>query len=200
MYRPERKDGMIEHQGEPIFELVGGWLCLDFTNTANYGSEENRNDRLKSYADLVLWSQLVGTLTPEGAQHLGREAERRPTAAMAADRQPTPADLANLNAALAKMLAQSQLVPTKNGFAWTWTGDATALERLIWPIAWSATELLTSDNLRRVGECAGHNCGWLFLDTSRNHSRRWCNMRECGNRAKARRHYRRRRLVKTARA
>ncbi|MCB0153982.1 MAG: CGNR zinc finger domain-containing protein, partial [Anaerolineae bacterium] len=56
----------------------------------------------------------------------------------------------------------------------------------------SAAELLTSDRLNRVGQCAGESCGWLFLDTTRNHSRRWCEMEHCGNRAKAKRHYRRR--------
>ncbi len=210
---------MIEHQIEHPFELIGGWLCLDFTNTVNYGSKENPNDRLKSYDDLILWSQWVGTLTPEEAQPLRQEVERRPAAAVvalhqakelrdvlyrifsaiAADHHPIAADLANLNVVLTEMLALSQLVPVRDGFicAWAWAGDEAALERLIWPVAWSAAELLTSENLRRVGECAGHDCGWLFLDTSRNHSRRWCNMRECGNRAKARRHYRRRRLVKT---
>lgn len=64
----------------------------------------------------------------------------------------------------------------------------------MWPIAWSITELLLSDKLSRVGQCAAENCGWLFLDTTRNHSRRWCEMEHCGNRAKAKRHYRRRRV------
>jgi predicted RNA-binding Zn ribbon-like protein len=61
------------------------------------------------------------------------------------------------------------------------------------PIARSAAELLTSETLSRVRECGGATCTWLFLDASRNRSRRWCSMESCGNRAKARRHYRRRR-------
>jgi predicted RNA-binding Zn ribbon-like protein len=217
--RLEKEGLMVEIQEEHTFELIAGWLCLDFTNTVNYGNPANPNDRLKGYGDLVLWSQLAGTVTAAEAQHLRQEAERRPTAAVAAlqqakalrdalyrifsaiaaDHQPSTADLANLNVVLAEMLARSQLVPVRDGFAWAWAGEEAALERLTWPVAWSAAELLTAENMRRVGECAGHNCGWLFLDTSRNHSRRWCNMRECGNRAKAQRHYRRRRLVKTAR-
>src|ERR671930_579256 len=72
-----------------------------------------------------------------------------------------------------------------NGFAWV-------ADDVLAPVVWSAAELLTSGPLERVRECPGDDtCGWLFLDTSRNGSRRWCDMRTCGNRAKARRYYRR---------
>lgn len=209
---------MAEIQEEHTFELIAGWLCLDFTNTVNYGNPANPNDRLKGYGDLVLWSQLAGTVTAAEAQRLRQEAERRPAdavvalkkaitlrdaihglfSAVAADHNSAAEHLANLNVVLVEMLAQSRIIPTLDGFTWIWAGDETVLERLIWPVAWSAAELLTSEELARVGECSGDNCGWLFFDTSRNHSRRWCTMNECGNRAKARRHYRRRRLVKTS--
>jgi predicted RNA-binding Zn ribbon-like protein len=77
---------------------------------------------------------------------------------------------------------------------WRWAGDAEsepALDRVLWPVARSAAELLTSDDLAAVRECAAPDCRWLFLDRSRNRSRRWCAMATCGNRSKARRHYRR---------
>ena len=78
-----------------------------------------------------------------------------------------------------------------DSFTWEWTGDEAALDRMLWPVVGSAADLLTSEDLDRVGECQGDGCGWLFIDMSRNHSRRWCDMGDCGNRAKARRHYRR---------
>ena len=62
---------------------------------------------------------------------------------------------------------------------------------LLWPVVRDAAELLVAGELRRVGKCCGDNCDWLYLDTSRNRSRRWCDMQSCGNRAKARRHYHR---------
>ena len=63
---------------------------------------------------------------------------------------------------------------------------------MLWPVAWSAAELLAQGPLERIRECPGQDtCGWLFLDLSKNASRRWCDMRVCGNRAKARRHYER---------
>ena len=66
---------------------------------------------------------------------------------------------------------------------------AEALERPLWPVLWAAAELLTSADRDRVRACASDPCRWLFLDLSRNRSRRWCSMEDCGNRAKARRHY-----------
>jgi predicted RNA-binding Zn ribbon-like protein len=74
---------------------------------------------------------------------------------------------------------------------WTWAAADDALEAPLWPILRSAAEILTSEDRQQVRECAGTACTWLFLDRSRNRSRRWCSMESCGNREKARRHYRR---------
>ena len=162
----------------PLFKTVGGWLCLDFVDSVNWDTETREAERFFGYADLVRWGQFAKTLTSDEAKQLFQEAIRRP-------------DLAALNAALSKVLANACLVPAEDGFAWAWGGEDAALRRVLWPIVRSAAELLTSDKLDRVGQCAGDSCGWLFLDTSRNRSRRWCEMEHCGNRAKARRHYRR---------
>jgi predicted RNA-binding Zn ribbon-like protein len=115
-------------------------------------------------------------------------------AAIAHRQSPHATDLITLNAALSETLARSQIAPTDTGFIWQWAGDGDALDRPLWSIARSAADLLTSDDLQRVGQCADdRGCGWLFLDASRNHTRRWCDIRDCGNRAKAHRHYERKR-------
>jgi predicted RNA-binding Zn ribbon-like protein len=100
-------------------------------------------------------------------------------------------DLATFNSALSAALAQSQVIKTAEGFAWDWNAAEDALDRMLWPVMQDAADLLTSSALDRVGQCADDQCGWLFLDTSRNRSRKWCSMKDCGNRAKARRHYQR---------
>jgi predicted RNA-binding Zn ribbon-like protein len=105
--------------------------------------------------------------------------------------QPPAADLAAFNAELARSLARSRIVLTAEGFAWDWTDGGDALDQMLWPVVRDASDLLTSEELDRVGQCADDRCGWLFLDSSRNRSRRWCSMEDCGNRAKARRHYQR---------
>ena len=196
-------------------KLLGGQLSLGFANTADWHASDHPVEFLTSYSDLVAWSQHVGILTDHRAQRLLKEAARRPVDASAVleraialreaiyrifsaishGRPPQAADLAIFNAELSGALAQSQIVSTAEGFAWDWAGAEDALDGMLWPVVHDAAGLLTSEELDRVGQCADDRCGWLFLDTSRNRSRRWCSMEDCGNRAKARRHYERKRAV-----
>ena len=196
----------------PIFKNLGGWLCLDFVNTQNWGTHERRYERFESYDDFVRFARHFELLTEAEAHQLREEAAQRPEeaiamfeaglalrdmlhrifAAVASKQTPPPADLATLNSLLSQTLPHLRLIPSGKGFAWGWARTETDLEGVFWPVVYSAAELLTSEKLARLGQCAGEDCGWLFLDTSRNHSRRWCEMQHCGNRVKARRHYRRR--------
>lgn len=208
---------MMEHRPveavtqKPPFKAVGGWLCLDFVNSVNWASATREAERFFEYSDLVRWGRFAGTLTEQEALLLREAAQRRPQeaakvyrwaldlrarlhrilTAVVAGQSPEAADMALLNRALRQALVRSKLAPAAAGFTWFWAGAEDALERVLWPVLWSAAELLTSKKLARVGQCAGESCGWLFVDTSRNRSRRWCEMAHCGNRAKARRHYRR---------
>jgi predicted RNA-binding Zn ribbon-like protein len=98
-----------------------------------------------------------------------------------------------LNAAVRDAAERRQIVATGRGFRWRWAGGGTSLESVLWPIARSAGELLASEERSQVRVCDADTCAWLFVDRSRNRSRRWCSMDSCGNRAKARRHYSRKR-------
>jgi predicted RNA-binding Zn ribbon-like protein len=163
-----------------------------------------------SYADLVVWGQyadvvteqeeaarrpIVASAVVERAIAL-REAIYRVFSAVAGGRTPKTDDIATLSSFLSEAMSRLQLALTADGFTWSWTGDGDSLEQMLWPVAQSAARLLTSGELNRVGMCAGDGCGWLFFDASKNRSRRWCAMEDCGNRAKARRHYRRSRIPK----
>jgi predicted RNA-binding Zn ribbon-like protein len=203
---------MLEHETQTL-NLKSGRLCLDFANTADWHASDQPEERLNSYANLVSWSEQVGILTKDEAQQLLREAAHRPNdAATVLDRaiafreaiyrifsaisrgtSPREADLAILNEILSATLGRLQLVSTPDGFSWEWNAGGDRLDQMLWPVAQSAADLLTSAELVRVGQCADERCGWLFMDMSRNRSRRWCDMRDCGNRAKARRHYERKR-------
>jgi predicted RNA-binding Zn ribbon-like protein len=197
-------------------KLLGGRLSLDFANTADWHAGDHPVEFLTSYSDLVAWSQHVGILTDRQAQRLLREAARRPEdattvleraialreaiyrifSAISPGRSPQAADLAAFNAELAGALAQSRIVSTAEGFAWDWADAEDALDQMLWPVVHDAAGLLTSEEMDRVGKCADDRCGWLYLDMSRNRSRRWCAMEDCGNRAKARRHYERKRTAR----
>lgn len=206
--------GIAEKPGADVdagtLPLRGGQLCLDFANTVDWhAGARHGQEYLTTYAELVAWGRHTGILAENEARGLMEEAARQPTWAHAALRRAValreviyrvfaslthgrPADagdVAALNAALAEAYAHLRLRADGARFSWAWEADGPALDRMLWPVARSAAELLTSDDLGQVRECAGDPCGWLFLDTSKNHSRRWCDMAGCGNRAKARRHY-----------
>ncbi|MEJ2606054.1 MAG: ABATE domain-containing protein [Anaerolineales bacterium] len=195
---------------EKNWDFDAGLLPLDFTNTAEWHARSDPIENLNSYADLVSWSWKAGLLTEKAAQSLLETAERRPQDARraldrvielrealyrifshsAAGTQIPNEDLASFNAALGEALHRVRLDASRDGFSWGWSDDNQNLEAMLWPILWKSAELLTSEDLKRVGECADdRGCGYLFYDNSRNHSRRWCSMESCGNRAKVQRQY-----------
>lgn len=191
------------------FEFTGGRLCLDFANTVSRRPTYHPQDRLTSFSRLVAWSRQARIVTAREAQRLIQQGIRHPEAAteplehaiglreaiyrifsaITAGRRPSVADLSTLNTSLAHAMAMSQIVHTANGFDWGWQDNNNALDRMLWPVARSAADLLASGGWIALRECSGRTCRWLFLDNSRNHSRRWCDMKVCGNRAKAHRHY-----------
>ena len=194
---------------EENLKLESGWLCLDFANTAEWHLSEHPTERLTSYAELIAWARSINLLSDRAAPQLLRVADQHPSeaarvldravtlreaiyrifVAVAAGKSPSTDDQSTLNAELSRSLSQSRLVWNKANFDWGRDEDD-ALDQVLWWVLRSATDLLTSADIKRVGVCADdRGCGWLFYDTSRNRTRQWCSMRGCGNRAKARRHY-----------
>lgn len=196
----------IEH-----YDPVGGNLALDLANTANRASHPEPRDKLRAYEDVVVWGERTGLFGSGLAGALRAEAERRPDAAgvalartaelrealyaifsaVGANRAPPESDVLTLDAFLRGGAAHRRIQRDKDGWTWRWEAGDEPLEQHLWPTAWAAADLLTDGDLRRVKECANDTCSWLFVDMSKNRSRRWCDMKDCGNRAKARRHYRR---------
>ena len=189
-----------------------GTLCLDFANTVDWHSSSKPKDTLGGYAGLLEWSRLQGLVSPAEAASLVdksserakerdatmadavtlREAIYRLFSAGAHGKAPAEGDLDVLNDHLARGLSRARVRSHSGGYRWGWDSGDRPLGMMLWPIARSAAELLTSENYQRVKECANEEegCGWLFLDTSRSQNRVWCSMKGCGNRAKFRRYYR----------
>jgi len=188
-------------------ELSGGALALDFANTVGGTHVRPTHDHLQSYGDIASFAVLAGGLPPGVAKRLADRAERDPRratavyelgialresiwavfSALASGDSPRDADLDLIADAAADGAARSRLVYDKAGVSWSLPADSDELDRPLWDIARSAADLLTSGDHERIKECASTSCEWVFLDRSRNRSRRWCDMSDCGNRAKARR-------------
>jgi len=197
----------------PPFEWIGGRTCLDFTNTVTWAGPLRPNERLGRYGDLVEWAEKSEILDESAARRLRRAARSDPAAATAAvaeahalrdaihevigaragRREPTPGAAETLNRYLGRALGRLRLAVDGDACSWVFADQGDELDRMLWPVAWSTASLLTSADLALVRVCASPQCGWLFLDRSRNRSRRWCDMKGCGNTAKARRHYARKR-------
>ena len=192
--------------------LLGGVLCLDFTNTTSGRGTLHCQEHLRRFEHLLAWGRHAGAIDETAARALEevtlgprsdrrivtraiglREALRDVFHAIVAGISPPTGALAVLNRTLAEAMAAAVLEATPHGFAWRWPEGIAKPERLLWPVARSAAELLTGGDLRRLKVCAGNDCGWIFLDTSRSGRRRWCEMEVCGSRAKMRRYHQRQR-------
>jgi predicted RNA-binding Zn ribbon-like protein len=197
------------------FHLTGGALCLDFANTVSWRRAAEPTERLANFADLLSWGRQSGVIDETEAGRLDLIARRQPRKAEAALRRArtlretiyraffalasggrvAPSDLASLDEALARSLRHVRIVAQGDAFSLAWRAESRDLDRVIWPIAKSAADLLVSAEIPLLRRCNGLTCGWLFLDRSRTRQRRWCDMRVCGNRTKVRNFHRRHRAV-----
>jgi predicted RNA-binding Zn ribbon-like protein len=194
------------------FDLCGGHPALDFVNSLDFRfSSGGRIEGLQSYDDLLRFTrqtrlldsaqlaQVERTVTPaagmralRGARAL-REALAATFYAVIEGRAPPSGDLETLQrcfhvADRHRELRWRQGVSEHSGLAWSWPRDEGDAELPLWVIAHAARDLLLADQMERVRACEVETCRWLFLDTSKSHTRRWCNMKVCGNRVKARRY------------
>ena len=188
-------------------KFIAAHPALDFVNTVGgWPAGTAVEDKLENFDDLIHWgklAKLVEAADVTAAIGLARRHQRQAAHVLARarslrgvlhrlfnccleNRNPAAADLKAFQEELRIARRHQLLAGTGRGFLWTWD-HGPALDSILWRISQSAADLLVSPDLARVRRCAGENCGWMFLDTTRNHSRQWCDMRDCGNLAKVRR-------------
>ena len=174
------------------FQFIAGALCLDFVNTVGaWVDGELLRDKLAHPDDLKNWSRIANIVGPRTRMTEAifrraivlRLALHRIFTAVIGKRAPSKADLEILNRELALARSREFLEQDEDAYGLRFPETP---EKVLWAVVRSAAELLTSENLARLRQCPGEECAWLFLDTSRNGMRQWCQMRVCGNRAKAR--------------
>jgi predicted RNA-binding Zn ribbon-like protein len=196
------------------FDLCGGHPALDFVNSLDQRFDERGPvESLCDYADLLRFTQQTSLLHTRQVRRLGSavtaeaatralRAARELREAMAATfygrvdaHAPASADIRTLERYFRAASAHQELLwkqPAENSsarlaMAWDWGRFETHAELPVWIVSQSASQLMLSDAMDRVRACGADTCRWLFLDTSKNHTRRWCKMKVCGNRMKARR-------------
>jgi predicted RNA-binding Zn ribbon-like protein len=187
-----------------VFDRCAGHVALDFANAVGSRHTDAPIDHLPSYRQLLDFARQCELLPAAQLARMARQAAEDPAGAAAAlrravelrealyrlfagaarGRSPEAGDLALLNRAVGRM-------QIGRDFEWQWAAGPDALDAMLGPIVRAALELLMSKRRERVRVCAADDCVWVFLDTSKNRSRRWCDMKQCGNRNKVRRFHRR---------
>jgi predicted RNA-binding Zn ribbon-like protein len=187
------------------FELIAGHPALDFINTLDWRFRDSGPEELMhDYDHLLRFAAQSGLLTPGHAQLIRRGANNRAATqafhsalelreasaqifyTLMDERTPPPDAIKTLNRHLHAAQSHSSLVWENSRLKPAWISERDP-SLPFWLLAQSASGLLTTDAIDSLRACADPQCRWLFLDTSKNHSRRWCDMKVCGNRMKARR-------------
>lgn len=198
-----------EFEPDTRWRLVGARPCLDFVNTVGGRDDEDRIRRedLPDYDSLLRWSAFASLVAPPEVDRLREQARRSGAAAgrvlrravrlreavyrigkaLLGGEPPGEAELQVLDRELREARKHQRLVARAERLESDWIRDPKRLDRVLWPIALSAASVFGSEEVSLVKQCGGPSCGWLFLDTTRNHSRQWCRMADCGNVAKVRR-------------
>ena len=182
---------------ERTLRHIGGRTCLDFVNTANWSASGDLiDDKLETDEDIAIWCRVAGLADVSGTRDRldailrFRGSLRRVLLAAMSGTSPADEDLAALNDALSSLPHQTLHPSAEKG---TSVSASLTLDQAV---AVSAMALLNRQSeIGRVKVCPGDNCAWMFLDESKNRRRTWCSMDACGNRAKAKRHYRRKTTV-----
>lgn len=188
------------------YKLVGGQLSLDLINTISWPGTSREHDWLDPPSNFATWARAVGIAdrqaqtwmeeqlpqsAQEGQARLGvvksaRRVLRETIRPLAIGESPPSRAILELNRLLSRACTRRYLDPET--LLWQWV-TPTTLEQTIAPVIWNAAEVVTSIDPQRIGRCP--TCDWLFHDASRNRSRRWCDMDDCGSRDKALRYYHR---------
>ncbi|MCJ8521795.1 putative RNA-binding Zn ribbon-like protein [Pseudorhizobium tarimense] len=173
---------------------ISGNLALDLANTISWRNTSREVDHLATFDNVVAWSKDVGligddfVLSPSEQKTLYeqvlalRTAIRGAGSAIANDLDPSRPDSDVIRDIAALALCQASLSGTP------YTLHFEGIYRVTGAIAWSALDLLRGEELSRLKQCPPDDCHWLFIDRTKNASRRWCDMGTCGNRAKKKAH------------
>ncbi|HEX5207539.1 MAG TPA: CGNR zinc finger domain-containing protein [Steroidobacteraceae bacterium] len=188
-------------------QFFGGRVCLDFANTLDWRLTDSPVELIPDYPALLAWSERRETLPTRAVARLRAQAARRTEADVIVREAHllrgqiwaiTEDLIARRRARLSALNRQLAELPSEPGLCfqggrYVFELDGANLRQPLWPVLWSLTAVLASEDAARVGSCQAEGCGWYFIDESPGHSRMWCSSEVCGNRERVRRAYARRR-------
>ena len=204
-----------DHPSAETFKCPAGEFALDYCNTGQGIRGMRGIEWFNSFAELLNWLEASGAIARKQASALRARADRSPEEAnkvfaralglreaiarvliaKTAEEKPGADDLRLIEREYAQTAPCGRLVPSDDGFRWTVDAEAEALDAVLRPVLESAVSLMTSERIKRLRRCGNTTCYWLFLDQTKNCSRRWCEMKSCGNLMKVRRHRERHRTA-----
>jgi predicted RNA-binding Zn ribbon-like protein len=193
-------------QKERIFELSGGHPVLDLVNTLDWRFRASGPEELlEGYNDVVRFTEQTGLMAAADARKLLRtvpdskgskvvvavrelrEAAAEVLYAAVDGKSPAPSALKRLQECFASVKQHEELHWDGEKLGWKLPQSGSAVDSPLLLLTLSAADFMTSEQMHLLRECGNTECRWLFVDTSKNHTRRWCDMKICGNRMKARR-------------
>ena len=187
-----------------LTQFFGGRVCLDFGNTLDWRTSEQPQELIPNFETLLGWCERRRTMPSAALSKLRARAASKPQEAEVviaaafrlreeiwslseALRTGSKIGIERINAMTKALPSQPRLIAEGADYVFDLPGRE--LEEVLWPILWSTTALLTSNDAARIGMCHAEGCGWFFVDESPNRSRLWCSSEVCGNRERARRSY-----------
>ena len=196
-YVKEKYDHRLPNRAGSL-HLLGGNLALDFANTESGRNGPHHLNHIQSATDIVTWARHAeiiddgAALTDMRQEQEGlfvegqalRETIYQINSTLAGGHHPSPHTTQALARAHGKTLQSATLALRDGQYSWIWGPDAKLADVVLGPIAHAAVVLLTQSDRKRIKQCQGNHCGWLFYDSTKNNSRRWCDMSVCGNRSK----------------
>ena len=194
------------------FDLDGNNVALDFVNTVEYRDTPKAYEWITTYIDALGWAERVGILSPETADRLSAKGQKKDSSdwynqiieqrrilhrvfsTIIKQKQKNPSVMNDLNVILQAARKRAVLDINGSGFSWHFPDIEEDPTGFLQPVVNSAANFLVESDMKRLKRCSDPDCGWLFYDTSKNRSRRWCSMKGCGKRGPAQATVARRRL------
>ncbi|HWN17980.1 MAG TPA: CGNR zinc finger domain-containing protein [Gemmatimonadales bacterium] len=198
------------------FQYIGGDPAIDFVNTVDWTSRGPEQERLTDFDAVIRWAEGAEIVSAKAAGGLRARSRAQPGEAESAHRNAlrvrtvlerlfrsiaggeSDGDaLDDFNRELTRALERMRVAPVSGkrpagpGLQLDWDVGEASLDSVIWPVVWSAASLIVSEEASRIRICGGPDCGWMYVDRSRNGLRRWCQMKTCGTSEKSRRRYQR---------